>query len=89
MGESIKRRICDENIFPKMVNEVLKTCKKSYLLIYIKKAKVKQQETKGLVVSCNFLQEVPSKLEIQCKKGIPSSFILSFKNRVCVFVLIG
>ena len=37
-----------------MVNEVLKTCKKSYLLIYIK-AKLNQQEIKGLVVSRNFL----------------------------------
>ena len=37
-----------------MVNEVLKTCKKSYLLTYIK-VKLKQQETKGLAVSCKFL----------------------------------
>ena len=47
-----------------MLNEVLKICKKSFLLMHIK-AKVKQQETKRIVVSCNFL--LPSKLEIQCK----------------------
>ena len=39
LGESIKK--------------VLKTCKKSYLPMHIK-AKVKQQETKGLVASCIF-----------------------------------
>ena len=55
------------------------------------KAQVKQQEIKELIaVRCNFLQEVPSKLEIQYKKGfffhlillgIPSSLILPFKER--------
>ena len=56
-----------------MVSEVLKICKKSYLLMYIT-AKVKQQKTKGLVVSYNFLSEVPSKLEMQCKTGICFAF---------------
>ena len=57
------------------------------------KANIKQQEIKDLVVvSCKFLQEVPSKLETQCNKGvhifhlflvgIPSIMILSVKNRV-------
>ena len=64
------------------------------------KANVKQQEINYLVaVSYKFLQEVPSKLEIQCKKGmyfylilvgIPSILILSLKNRgVRVFLLNG
>ena len=65
-----------------MVGEVLKTCKKSYLLMDIK-AKVKQQETKGLVVSCNFLYEVPSKFEIQCKTDICFAF-----NSVWYFIKI-
>ena len=37
-----------------MVSKFLKSSKKSYLLIHVK-TKVKQQETKGLVVSCDFL----------------------------------
>ena len=55
------------------------------------KANVKQQEINYLVaVSYEVLQEVPSKLEIQCKKGmyfyliligIPSILIFSVKNR--------
>ena len=55
MDESIKKGEIVTKIFNLiMVNEVLKTCKKSYLLMYIK-AKIKQEETKGLVVSRNFL----------------------------------
>ena len=57
------------------------------------KANIKQQEIKDLVVvSCKFLQEVPSKFETQFNKGvhifhlflvgIPSIMILSVKNRV-------
>ena len=55
------------------------------------KTNAKQQEISYLVVvSHKCLQEVPSKLEIQCKKGmyfsfifvgIPSILILSIKNR--------
>ena len=79
-----------------MVGEVLKTCKKSYLLMYIK-AKVKQQETKGVVVSCYFnviiscyfdkkyLQNLRHNVKQACILylivfGSPSSLILSFKN---------
>ena len=47
-----------------------------------------------MVVSFTFLKEVPSKLEIQCKKriyflvlvGIPSSLMLSIKNRVGIYL---
>ena len=69
------------------------------------KANVKQQEINHLVaLSYKFFQEVPSKREIQCKKGmsfhlifgIPSIMILSVKNRgvcecvcVCVCVCVG
>ena len=43
------------------------------------KANVKQQEINDLAaVSYKFLQEVPSKLEIQCKKGIYFSFDLGW-----------
>ena len=54
------------------------------------KANGKHQELKEpVVLSYKFLWEVPSKLEIQCKKGIfqlilvgiPSSLILTVKNR--------
>ena len=54
------------------------------------KPNVKLQEIKELFpVSFKFLYEVPTKSEIQCKKGIfhlilvsiPSSLILSVKNR--------
>ena len=39
------------------------------------KADVKEQKIKKLVsVSCNFLLEVPLKLEIQCKTGVYFSF---------------
>ena len=41
------------------------------------KANIKQQEIKNLaVVSYQFLQEVPLKLEIKCKKGVHFSFVL-------------
>ena len=55
--ESIKKvEFVTKMFFPIMLSEVLKTCKKSYLLMYIYiKTKAKQQEAKGLVVSCNFL----------------------------------
>ena len=55
------------------------------------KANIKQQEIKYLVaISYIFLKELPSKLEIKCKRGcifhlilvgIPSIFILSVNNR--------
>ena len=53
-----------------MSNEVLKICEK--LISADVKANIKQQEIKVLVaVSYKFLcEEVPSKLEIQCKKGM-------------------
>ena len=55
-----------------MKDEVLKTYKRQSTDL---KADVKQQEIKELVaVSCNFLQEVPSKLDIQCKTGMHFSF---------------
>ena len=55
MGESIKKGEFVTKIFISiMLNEVLKSCKKSYLLMYIKEAKVKQLETEGLVASYNF-----------------------------------
>ena len=55
MGESIKKGEFMTKIFIWiMLNEVLKTCKNSYLLMYIKEAKVKQLEIEGLVASYNF-----------------------------------
>ena len=43
------------------------------------KANVKQEEIKELtVVFYKFLQEVPSKLEIQCKKGVSFSLNLGW-----------
>ena len=55
LGEFIKKREFVTKIFISiMVDEVLKTCKKCYLLMYIK-TKVKQQEAKGQVVPCYFL----------------------------------
>ena len=55
------------------------------------KVNIKQQKINYLVaVSCKFLQDEPSKLEIPCKKGmyfylilvgISSILILSVKNR--------
>ena len=40
------------------------------------KTNIKQQEIKDLVVVFyKFLQEVPSILEIQCKKGVHFSFV--------------
>ena len=50
-----------------MLNEVLKICEK--IMPDDVKANIKQQEINDLVaVSYNFLYEVPSKLEKQCKK---------------------
>ena len=97
VGESIKKvEFVTKIFFLAMVSGVLKTCKKSYLLMYIK-AKVKQQETKGVVVSCYFhviisccfdkkyLQNLRHNVKQACILylivfGSPSSLILSFKN---------
>ena len=60
LGESIKKvEFVTKIFFLIMVNQVLKTCKKSYLLMHIK-AKVKQQETKGLVASYTSLSFIRS-----------------------------
>ena len=58
-----------------MLNEVLKICEK--IMPDDVKANIKQQEINDLVaVSYNFLYEVPSKLEKQCKKE--NCFTLDF-----------
>ena len=92
LGEAIKKAgFFTKIFFSIMVSEVLKTCKKSYLLMYIR-VKVKQQETTGLVVWLyhvtlykKYLQNLIYIVKQACilhliLSGMPLSLILSCKN---------
>ena len=58
-----------------MLNEVLKIFEICYLLIQkLRLIKTNRNKRSVVAVSFKFLQKLPSKLEMQCKKGMHVSF---------------
>ena len=71
--ESVKRKISDENLFSYNVERSSKSLWK--MISADVKANLKQQEIKEIeAASYKFLWEGPTKLEMQCKKGMCFSF---------------
>ena len=71
--ESVKRKISDENLFSDNAERSSKSLWK--MISADVKANVKQQKIKEIeAASYKFLWEVPTKLEMQCKKGMCFSF---------------
>ena len=64
-----------------MLNEVLKIFEICYLLIQkLRLIKTNRNKRSVVAVSFKFLQKLPSKLEMQCKKGMHVSF--DVRNRL-------